>query len=735
MRVSVPSALRLLAAVLAGSLFSARPAPAQNAEQGLFVTVRPPLTTESVNYIKAQVDPKRNREVRPVKIVVFDFNPDGKDVTSTDFGAAAELARYIAAIKGSTTTVAFVHGKVSGHAVLPVLACRELVMSGGKETKVGEVAAENVPPLKPFEREAYREYFANDTLWPVVQKMFDPDVQLARGKVLPGLTAVKYVDRRNAAELKTVGAVENLDFAPPGQLGSYSADEMKKLGLVKATAESRAEVADLYDIRDIEDVLAGRTPDAYQFTLKGKVDNAMRESVNRVIRDVKRKKGNTLILTLNCGGGDLEAARALAEDIVKAQSGDDPLQIIGFIPDAAPDTATFLALACTELVMSKRKDAAKGEDQPKEADLGDFEQMIQEAERTRRTAALEAHRKVLKDFAEQRGLQGKSILIDGLFDKNLEILRVQRVGNRTQRKLMSAAEYEADGGKNWEKDKAIKPKGLLLKLTATQAAELGIAKYTVDNRTPSEVYAIYGLPADKVKEATPGWLDQFAEFLRLPVVTVLLVVIGFTGLILELKVPGLTVPGIIAALCFIMVFWAQSQFRGEVFVLALLLFVLGLVLIGLEIFVLPGFGAPGIFGVLCMLAGLGLVTFDKVPQTGDEWAGLGMKVSHYLFAMIGAFALAFAIARFLPKVPYANRLMLAPPADNAVSPAALLPGASEAAELLGAVGTANTALRPAGVVRFGDKFVDVVSDGAFVAAGTRVQVVAVEGTRIVVKEV
>ena len=63
------------------------------------------------------------------------------------------------------------------------------------------------------------------------------------------------------------------------------------------------------------------------------------------------------------------------------------------------------------------------------------------------------------------------------------------------------------------------------------------------------------------------------------------------------------------------------------------------------------------------------------------------------------------------------------------------PGAGAAAELLGAIGTSNTALRPAGVVRFGDDFVDVVSDGGYVAAGSRVQVIAVEGTRIVVKEV
>jgi membrane-bound ClpP family serine protease len=171
------------------------------------------------------------------------------------------------------------------------------------------------------------------------------------------------------------------------------------------------------------------------------------------------------------------------------------------------------------------------------------------------------------------------------------------------------------------------------------------------------------------------------------------------------------------------------------FVLALLLFILGLVLVALEIFVLPGFGAPGIIGILCMLSGLGLVTMERVPQTANEWGLLGVKISQYMLGMIGSFVLAFVVAKFLPRVPYANRLMLVPPSDRGASLEPDLPGAEEAAHLLGAIGTTNTPLRPAGVVRFGDRFIDVVSDGGFVPAGSRVQVVTVEGTRIVVKEV
>ena len=721
------------AAVFAGVLLAGGHALAQNnlnTEEGLFVTVQHPITTDVLSRVKNQVESRRNNATRPLRTAVFDFNPDGKDAATTDFGACSGLATYIASLN-ELKTIAFVRAKVSGHTVLPVLACRELVM--GKGASIGEVAGATVPTLQEWQRGAYKQIFNRDALFAVVQKMFDREVLLGKGINAKQGDAVWFVDMRaeSLAKAKQQGVVgvAPVPFATPGQLGLYTTDQAKQLGLCKATAESRPEVGDLYGISPSslrDDPLQGSTPEAYHFTLKGEVDTAMRESVNRIMKDIRRKKGNTLVLTLNCSGGDLGVARQLADDLIKAQSGDEPLLIVGFIPEQAPDAATFLALACTDIVMSRRKDAGSG-DEAKEAELGDFENFIKANPRS-----VDGHRKSLKELAEQQGYPG--ILIDGMFDRDLVIVRVKAKTDKTQRRLMSGADYEAEKEK-WDHEGTIKSKGQLLKLSATRAAELGVARFVVDNRDVKEVYGDYGLDAAKVKEATPGLLDRFAEFLRMPVVTVLLVVIGFTGLILELKVPGLTVPGIIAALCFILVFWANSRFSGETFVLALLLFILGLVLLGLEIFVLPGFGAPGIVGILCMLAGLGLVTIDRIPQSGSEWGELGVKVSQYMFGLIGSVALAFMIAKFLPRVPYANRLLLVPPGDKPDAAESDLPGAGEAASFLGAIGTSNTALRPAGVVRFGDKFVDVVSDGGYIPAGTRVQVIAVEGTRIVVKEV
>src|SRR5262249_19727629 len=134
------------------------------------------------------------------------------------------------------------------------------------------------------------------------------------------------------------------------------------------------------------------------------------------------------------------------------------------------------------------------------------------------------------------------------------------------------------------------------------------------------LYSQYGLEPEKVTQAGPDWLDGLARFLRQPVMSVILVMLGITCLILELKMPGVGLPGVISAVSFVLFFWAH-WFNGQITMLAVLLFILGLVLLGLEIFVLPGFGIPGISGIILVFGSLGLTAYGHWPQTSGEWAG------------------------------------------------------------------------------------------------------------------
>jgi membrane-bound ClpP family serine protease len=196
-------------------------------------------------------------------------------------------------------------------------------------------------------------------------------------------------------------------------------------------------------------------------------------------------------------------------------------------------------------------------------------------------------------------------------------------------------------------------------------------------------------------------------------------------------------PGVIAAVCFILFFWAHSQLAGQFTILAILLFILGLVLLGLEIFVLPGSAVAGISGTVLVIASLALVTLEKWPETRTEWLGLGSTFATFSMSLLAAVVAAMTLAWYLPYIPYLNRLVMKSaeeadefeegPSSELIDP--------RFADLLGAIGVAATPLRPAGKMKFGDEYLDVVAEGGYVQPGARVQVVEIEGNRIVVKEV
>jgi len=516
----------------------------------------------------------------------------------------------------------------------------------------------------------------------------------------------------------------------PAGVALYDIQRARQFNLCNIQLETRADVKEQYQLSgaDVGDPLGGHEPKAVLVRIEGVIDTALKERVRRQIETAKARGENTFFFVLETSaGGDPGAARDLA-DLLIALGNDKEhrARTIAFIPGEAPELAVFPAFACQELVMWY---AEAG----REAVLGDFSALVNQPPNQPRRGNPDFVQRNLAAVAEQTGQQ--KILVDGLFDKNLVIVRAKNRQNAEQR-LMSEAELKALAGQGWEREpgRAIKEKGELLKLTATTAKNLRIAK-TVGNKDVTEVYALYGIEPDKVRSSEPSWLDNFAAFLRQTPVSILLVIVGIAGLVLELKAPGLVVPGVIAAVCFILFFWAQTQLGGQLIYLAIMLFLLGLALVGIEIFLIPGFGVTGVCGILLVLAGLVLAGLDKAPESTSDWVDLIGRLLRYGLTMAGAGVLAFVVARYLPKIPYANRLMLVPPEDKPEEELASLPGVEQAVTLLGQVGTATSMLRPAGMAKFGDRYIDVVTEGDFIPPGTPIQVIEVEGTRIVVKKV
>lgn len=705
-------------------------AQAQPREEGVYFTVPVPITREVVNRIKSATQRALEANNPPIRKIVYDFNPGGRPSTTADYGDCRDLADFILK-RRSVKTIAFVHGDVTGHAVLPVLACQEIVMSN--DARLGDAVQGTRESLEDDQIRFYENLARGRRPAAVVLKMADKDLPLAEAVRVDG-GAVTFIDLRKQDEERKKGiAVSKKDpVLPAGTIGLYSATQAQRLGLCDLRVNTRNDLLESYGLSPASlrgDLLEGRKPVAERVIINATLNRALLESLERRMRQAIGRRGvNAFVIQLEAGSGDTQAGRDFADFLRELKDDSDGMSLltVAYIPVRATAAATFVALGCTEIVMGPK------------AELGDFDALLlpgarlQPAERAERVRALEDS---LVGLAREQGYPENPVR--GMVDLDLVLYRVRSQQGLAQWRVISQAELAADqaGPRVWDEASKmlLKPAGRLLKLDSELARELGFARHVVQNN--AELNEIYGFK--NVRDISFDFLYELASFLCHPLVSVLLIMVGITSLILELKMPGATFPGIVAALCFVLYFWAQSQLAGQIIMLAVLLFVLGLVLILLELFVFPGFGMPGISGTILVVVSLGLATLEKRPETSSEWLNFGRTLAVVGMGMLGAIALAGLVAWYLPSIPYANRLVLKPRFDDDTTPEnAGAPGAlGNAADLLGAIGSAATTLRPAGIARFGEQYLDVVSEGSFIEAGSRVQVIEIEGNRIVVKEI
>lgn len=712
-------------------------APAQGAAEvpardGLFLTVPNPITSSVVEQLKNKVkDAQKNRRL---KTIVFDFNVQGPAATS-DFGICYSLASFIRSLRleQAIHTVAFVHDKTTRHTVLPVLACGEIIMSGTTDPKtqmararLGDVLDGQDRPLDGPKQAAYLEEARNFPSPGLVLKMFDRTLELRRVRTDQG---VLYLSPAEIAQRQMKGEALAVEpGVPPGlEAGTllYDAPRAREFGLCRALYNTRGELAAALKLPRqalSEDWLMGRNPVAWRIEVKGPLDKGRLQSLERRIKTALSRGANLLIFELSSEGGDTEIVPTMARDIGRLV--DDinhlPVKTIAYIPPGRSlGAATFLALGCDEMVMGTG------------AVLGDFEYLKKQDAKL-----LNDVRANLVDLAQKQGYPPR--LFEAMVDPRLMLRRVQSRADPHDFRVVTEEELRKDqesGKPQWHGVPAgglDRPEGQFFKLPAALAKELGVVLHA-DKDSNEAVSSLYNLDPLKVRLARDDWLDRVAEFFREPTVNVVLIMLGIVGLILELKMPGVGLPGVMAAVCFILFFWAHS-FTGEFTMLAVLLFVLGLILIAIEVFVFPGFGVTGISGITLIIGALALVTLEKMPETTQDWLNLGATLTTFGVSLMGAITVAFVLAWYLPHIPYANRLVLAPPTEGDES--ALTSAESPiSSALLGAIGTAATPLRPAGKARFGDDFLDVIAEGDYVIPGTRVQVIEIEGNRIVVKAI
>jgi membrane-bound serine protease (ClpP class) len=413
--------------------------------------------------------------------------------------------------------------------------------------------------------------------------------------------------------------------------------------------------------------------------IRGMIDLGLVPYVDRVLAEAASAGAAAVILHIDTFGGRVDAAVQIRDSLLRS-----PLRTVAFVDKRAISAGALISLAATTIVM------AEG------GTIGAATPVMGGAPGAAAQPASEKTvsymRKEFRATAEFRGRP--PLLAEAMVDADVEIPKVIAKG-----KLLTLTTAEA----------------LKHKVADLRAADL-----------PALLAALNLAGAD-VREAGERWAETLVRFLTHPVLSSLLMTVGILGIVIEMRTPGFGLPGTMGIASLGLFFWGHYLARLAGWEVLLLLAV-GLVLLGLELFVIPGFGVAGVLGIGSLM---GSVTLALVGGGATAQAIL-WAAFRVLGSTLAAIALGLVAFRFLPRVPGGRGLIL----ETAMATREGFASPPEAdRQWLGKRGVAASTLRPAGLARMHGARVDVVTDGEYVESGDPIEVIRVDGNRIVVRRV
>lgn len=264
----------------------------------------------------------------------------------------------------------------------------------------------------------------------------------------------------------------------------------------------------------------------------------------------------------------------------------------------------------------------------------------------------------------------------------------------------------------------IKEAGQLLTLTAQEAYEVGYADYLVADR--AELLRVLGLAEAEVVEVGQTRGEEVARFLTSPYVAPILLMIGMSGIAIEIFTAGFGVAGAIGIVSLALYFWGHL-FAGFTGWATILLFLAGIILLLVEI-TIPGFGVFGIAGIISLAAGI-IITAPSMI----------VGLQSLVIAIVGTWVLLALALKYLTKRQFWSRLVLSTQFNKEKG---YISQSKNYQEYLGQKARTITDLRPAGIVSLEDGTrLDVVSEGGFVEKDQSVKIIKIDGPRIVVVKI
>lgn len=469
--------------------------------------------------------------------------------------------------------------------------------------------------------------------------------------------------------------------------------------------------------------------------IHGEINDVLKRSIERRVAKARSEGADTIIFEMDTPGGLVSSALDISKLIKKLP--DQGVRTVAWVKDSAFSAGALISVAAQEIVMSSV--SSIGDCAPiMFSPVGGLEE-LGETERAK------AESPVLQEFRDSARRNGYDpLLCRAMVSVGTEVWWIENPDTGERRfvdadekaALVDDADSEEREWRLVKDDRLEQPidngKGLLT-LTQTEAVALGFAKSIAPNLEAIKNHL--GLSTVPAYINISGW-EKFAVWLNSPLVRGIVFVIMLIGAYIEFQSPGLILPGA-TALVALGIFLGAPYAAGLADIWTIVLLVGGLVLLGAEVFVIPGFGIAGISGIALILVALVGTFVPNEPGTApmswptlqSTWDAIKIGIITLSSSTVIAIFGIILMAKYLPQAPLANRVLLSNPDGAALAiddPAA---GAAE----LGDVGVVVGDLKPAGQARFGQRIVEVTAQGEYVDAGTRVQVIKHEGLSVLVR--
>jgi membrane-bound serine protease (ClpP class) len=419
--------------------------------------------------------------------------------------------------------------------------------------------------------------------------------------------------------------------------------------------------------------------------------------VRRGVKEAMEANADVLILEMNTNGGRVDVTEEIIQIISKFKG-----KTVTFVNDRAFSAGAFIAVATQKIYMAPQSVIGAAAPIMLSPGGAGIEKMPDTVE-VKMTSAV---RGMVRAQAEKNGYNID--VVEAMIDKTKALTVDGEVLNKP---------------------------GDILTLTDRQAARAYgqppkplLSSGTVESM--DDLLAQLGYEGAQRVEIKPTGAERLGIWIN--AIAPILLIVGVVGLYIEFKTPGFGLPGIIGIAAFVIYFLGGSVagLSGAGWVL---IFVVGIVLVALELFVFPATFIPGITGGALMVIALVMGMVDTYPGEPiiPSWPQLQSPLRNLSAAVATAFVIGLVLARFLPKTTLFGQLV-SQTASGVSSVAAI---EAQHAAHLGKTGVAIAPLCPGGKARFDDQLMDVITRGEMVDKGRPVRIIGHSGSNAVVEEV